>query len=85
MPAKDIEDLAQASHRAVTGSPGAAFGVEGATGEELVIAQEINTAYITEFDRAEVTAAIQESIVLHHGVRARDVILVELPNAPPND
>jgi acyl-CoA synthetase (AMP-forming)/AMP-acid ligase II len=79
---EDIEDLAQASHRAVTGSPGAAFGVEGATGEELVIAQEINTAYITEFDRAEVTAAIQESIVLHHGVRARDVILVESRTLP---
>ena len=79
---EDIEDLAQASHRAVTGSPGAAFGVEGATGEELVIAQEINTAYITEFDRAEVTAAIQESIVLHHGVRAHDVILVEPRTLP---
>jgi acyl-CoA synthetase (AMP-forming)/AMP-acid ligase II len=79
---EDIEDLAQASHRAVTGSPGAAFGVEGATGEELVIAQEINTAYITEFGRDEVTAAIQESIVLHHGVRARDVILVEPRTLP---
>lgn len=79
---EDIEDLAQASHRAVTGSPGAAFGVDGATGEELVVAQEINKAYIAEFDRAEVTAAIQESIVLHHGVRARAVVLVEPRTLP---
>jgi acyl-CoA synthetase (AMP-forming)/AMP-acid ligase II len=79
---EDIEDLAQASHRAVTRAPGAAFGVEGPAGEELVIAQEINKAFITEFNRAEVTAAIQESVVLHHGVRARDVVLVQPRTLP---
>ena len=79
---EDIEELAQASHRAITTAPAAAFGVEGSAGEELVIAQEISRTHVTEFDPTEVTAAIQESIVLHHGIRASDVVLVQ-PGALP--
>ena len=78
----DIEDLSQASHRAVTGAPCAAFGIEGPTGEQLVVAQEVNRAFLSAFDREEVTSAIQESIVLNHGVRASDVVLVQ-PRALP--
>ena len=79
---EDIEDLSQGSHAAVRGAPAAAFGVDGPTGEQLVVAQEINRAYLNAFDREEITAAIQESIVLNHGVRASDVVLVQ-PRALP--
>jgi acyl-CoA synthetase (AMP-forming)/AMP-acid ligase II len=79
---EDIEDLAQASHPAITGAQGAAFGVECPTGEALVIAQEIHRGHTTGFDNAEVIAAIQETIVLHHGVRAKDVVLVQPGSLP---
>ncbi len=79
---EDIEDLAQASHRAVATATGAAFGIEGPNGEELIVAQEINRGYIDTLDRAEVVAAIQESIVLHYGVRAREVVLVQSGRLP---
>lgn len=79
---EDIEDLAQASHPAVTAAPGAAFGVEGESSEEMVIAQEINRRYLDHFDGAEVAAAIQESIVLHHGIRASGLVLVQPGTLP---
>jgi len=79
---EDIEDLAQASHRAVATATGAAFGIDGPKGEELIVCQEINREYIDTLDRAEVVAAIQESIVLHYGVRASDVVLVQPGRLP---
>lgn len=79
---EDIEDLSQGSDPAVAGAPCAAFGIDGPTGEQLVIAQEVNRAYLDSFNREEVTAAIQESVVLNHGVRATDVVLVR-PRALP--
>ena len=79
---EDIEDLAQSSHPAVATATGAAFGLEGPTGEELIVAQEINRGYVDTLDREEVVAAIQESIVLHYGVRANEVVLVQPGKLP---
>jgi acyl-CoA synthetase (AMP-forming)/AMP-acid ligase II len=79
---EDIEDLAQSSHRAVATATGAAFGMEGPNGEQLIVAQEINRGYVDTLDRDEVVAAIQESIVLHYGVRASDVVLVQPGRLP---
>ncbi len=79
---EDIEDLTQASHRAVTAALGAAFGNERPSGEQLIVAQEVNRAYIDNLDRAEVIAAIQESIVLHYGIRASDVVLLQPGTLP---
>ena len=79
---EDIEDLSQGSHPAVAGAPCAAFGVEGPTGEQLVVVQEVSRAHLGTFDRDEVRASIQESIVLNHGVGASDVVLA-LPRALP--
>ena len=67
---------------AVAGALCAAFGIDGPTGEQLVVAQEINRAYLNAFHREEITAAIQESIVLNHGVRANDVVLVQPRSLP---
>jgi len=79
---EDIEDLAQASHQAVTATPGAAFGVENPKGEDLIVTQEIDRGYIDNVDRAEVAAAIQESIVLHYGIRASEVVLLQSGTLP---
>lgn len=79
---EDIEDLAQSSHPAVATATGAAFGMEGPNGEALIVAQEINRGYVDTLDREEVVAAIQESIVLHYGVRASDVVLVQPGRLP---
>jgi acyl-CoA synthetase (AMP-forming)/AMP-acid ligase II len=79
---EDIEDLSQGSHSAVAGAPCAAFGIDGPTGEQLVVAQEVSKTFLDAFNREEITASIQESIVLNHGVRASDVVLVE-PRALP--
>lgn len=79
---EDVEDLAQASHRAVMAAPCAAFGVEGSSGEELIVAQEINRGSIEGLDLGEVVGAIQESIVLHYGIRASDVVLVQPGTLP---
>lgn len=79
---EDIEDLAQSAHPAVSGSPCAAFSIDGSSGEELVIVQEVNRSSLVSFDNAEVVEAIQESVVLHHGIRARAILLV-LPGSLP--
>jgi acyl-CoA synthetase (AMP-forming)/AMP-acid ligase II len=79
---EDIEDLAQSSHPAVATATGAAFGMEGPNGEALIVAQEINRGYVDTLDCEEVVAAIQESIVLHYGVRASDVVLVQPGRLP---
>ncbi len=79
---EDIEDLSQASHPAIAGAPCAAFGIEGPSGEELVVAQEVRRAFISTLDPFEIVGAIQESIVLNHGVRASEVVLVNPRTLP---
>jgi acyl-CoA synthetase (AMP-forming)/AMP-acid ligase II len=56
--------------------------MEGPNGEALIVAQEINRGYVDTLDCEDVAAAIQESIVLHYGVRASDVVLVQPGRLP---
>ena len=79
---EDLEDLSQAAHPAVAAAPAAAFGIMRRSGETLVIAQEIRRASIADFDPAEVTAAIQESIVTHNGIRASEILIVRPGGLP---
>ena len=79
---EDVEDLAQASHPMLVGSPVAAFSTDGPGGEQLVVAQEINRRHLSDLVPSEVIGAIQQSIVLHYGVRASDIVLVQPGGLP---
>lgn len=72
---QDIEQTAHAAHPALRPGSGAAFTVAGASGEKLVLVQEIRREYRTEADPHDVAGAIRAAVLAEHELSIGELIL----------
>jgi len=79
--AEDIEATVAASHRAFAEHQGAAFGVEIAGDEHLIVVQEIASFADEAVQNAAAELAF-ESITRAHGIRLYDLVLVRAHALP---
>ncbi len=79
---QDIELTAEQSHPALAPRTGAAFSVEVAQEERLVIAQEIARSALRSIDPDEVIAAIRKAVSESHQLQVYAVVLLK-PGATP--
>ncbi len=79
---QDIERTVERSHEALRAGCGAAFAVEVADEERLVVVQEIERQYIKNLDTEAVIGAIRQSVSREHGVQAYGVVLLKTASLP---
>ncbi len=77
---QDIEATAQRCHAALQPDAGAAFSVEVAGEERLVVVQEVNQRQ--RLDWEELIAAVTEALAEEHEVQAHAVVLIKLGSLP---
>ncbi len=77
---QDIEATASESHDTLKGGRGAAFAVEGADCERLVIVHEITSRDASRYD--EIFTTITRSIALEHELQVSEIVLVGLHRVP---
>ena len=79
---QDIELTVENSHSALRSSCGAAFSVDVESEEQLVIAQEVNEAYLDTLDVDEVVRAIRHAVAQHHDLQVYGVLLLNTGSIP---
>ncbi|MFT3927854.1 MAG: AMP-binding protein [Myxococcales bacterium] len=72
---QDIEASAQHGHASLRGGGGAAFSVQGADGEALVLVQEVR-ANVPPESWPDILRAAERAIVENHGVTPHDIVLI---------
>jgi acyl-CoA synthetase (AMP-forming)/AMP-acid ligase II len=77
---QDIEDTVGRSHPALRPSGGAAFSVNVASEERLVVVQEVDNR--RELDMNSVIGAIRQAIAEEHDVQVFSISLVKAGNIP---
>lgn len=78
---QDIEDTAAKSHPALNRGRGAAFSIDAAQGERLVIVQELQRK-AESIDREAIVRAIRESIAAEHLLHTHAVVLIRAGTLP---
>ncbi len=78
----DLEIAASQSHPALGGGLGAAFSLETADGESIVLACEVDRSAVTDLDAAAVTTRVAESVSRRFGLALHDLALLA-PGALP--
>lgn len=73
---QDVELTVAASHVALRPGTGAAFAVEAAGQERLVLVQEVSRDWLRRFDTIEVAAAVRRAVLRDHGVDPLTLVLV---------
>ena len=79
---QDIELTVEQSHSALRPNSGAAFSVEIAERENLVIAQEIERSYLRKLNANEVIETIHRALAEHHQLQAYAVLLLKTASLP---
>jgi amino acid adenylation domain-containing protein len=77
---QDVEATAQRSHASLQPDAGAAFSVEVAGEERLVVVQEVNHRHRLDWD--ELIEGITEALAEEHEVQAHAVVLIKLGSLP---
>ena len=78
----DIEATVGHSSPALVPDGGAAFSIDGPSGEALVIVQEVSRAHRDHLDGAAVAAAIQRAVSEAHELLVHAVVLIEQTRLP---
>lgn len=78
---QDIEVSVFSAHAGLRKGGAAAFAIDGADGESLVVVQEVRPG-LSEDEQAAALLAAREAVVANHGVRPHDILLVEQNNIP---
>ena len=78
---QDIEASASGSHAAFRANACAAFSVPGASGETLVVLQELERRYRCA-DTDAMRTAIRASVARVHGLEASDIVLLDQTSLP---
>ena len=78
---EDVEETVGRCHAELRGQRGAAFVIDGASGEALVVVQEVRPKALRE-SGAEIAATIRGAVTERHEIRVHDVLLVR-PGAVP--
>ncbi len=79
---QDIELTVDRSHQALRPSCGAAFSVEVASEEKLVIVQEVQESYLEQLDVDEVVNAIRQAVSEQHQLQVYGVSLLKTGTIP---
>src|SRR5918995_5375583 len=74
---QDIEQTVEQSHTALRPGGCAAFSVDTADGERLVIVQELERRHARSADVGEVVASIRRAVAEHHGLEVHAVALIK--------
>jgi len=74
---QDIELTVQHSHLALSCGCGAAFTVEVAGEEKLVIAQEVQRHYLRHLDVGEIIGHIRQAVTAQHALACYDIVLLK--------
>jgi len=77
----DVEQTVLESHPACQANGAAAFAVEAAGAEHLVVVQEVRRAY-RKTNLQEAIRAVRFAVAKHHGIRAAAVVFIR-PNSLP--
>lgn len=80
--AADVEARAAASHAALTDMPSAAFSVEGAEQEGVVLVQEVARQALQPEMLAAIRIAIEDAMAAGFGLRLQEVVLVRPGTLP---
>jgi natural product biosynthesis luciferase-like monooxygenase protein len=78
----DIEDTAAKSHPALSLGRSAAFSIDAAEGERLVIVQEVQRKAESSLDCEAIVRAVRESIAAEHQLHAHAVVLIRAGTLP---
>ncbi|MEM9447028.1 MAG: fatty acyl-AMP ligase [Cyanobacteria bacterium P01_E01_bin.6] len=79
---QDIERTVEQSHPALRSGCGAAFGVEIAGEEHLVVVQEVERSHRRSLDVNTVLGDIQEATTAEHGLHIHAIVLIETGSIP---
>ncbi|GFE70236.1 hypothetical protein CFPU101_28460 [Chroococcus sp. FPU101] len=79
---QDIESTVEQSHPALREGCGAAFSVDVAGEERLVITYEVKRSYLRKLDVAEVTKAIVKAVLQTHELQAYAIVLLKTGSIP---
>jgi acyl-CoA synthetase (AMP-forming)/AMP-acid ligase II len=72
---QDIELTAERSHPALASNAGAAFAVEIAGQEQLVVVQEVERTHVRKLNVSEVTLAIRRAVAENHELEVYAVVV----------
>lgn len=79
---QDIELTAERSHPALASNAGAAFAVEIAGQEQLVVVQEVERTHVRKLNVSEVTLAIRRAVAENHELEVYAVVLLKTMSLP---
>ncbi len=79
---QDIELTTERSHPALAANAGAAFAVEIAGLEQLVVVQEVERSHLRKLNVAEVTGAIRRAVAENHELEVYAVVLLRTMSLP---
>lgn len=79
---QDIEQTAQSSHPALRPNCGAAFLVEGAEQNLLVIVQDVARRFLREPPVGEIAGAVRAAVAKEHGLHVAAVVLLKTGALP---
>ncbi|WP_233153855.1 type I polyketide synthase [Scytonema sp. HK-05] len=79
---QDIELTVEQSHPALRSNAGAAFSVDIAGEEKLVVAQEVERSYLRKLNANEVIGSIRRAIAQQHDLEVYAVLLLKTVSLP---
>ncbi|MDF5730186.1 MAG: type I polyketide synthase, partial [Rhizonema sp. PD38] len=79
---QDIELTVEQSHSALRSNAGAAFSVDFAGEEKLVVVQEVERSYLRKLNANEVIGAIRRSVAEQHDLEVYAVMLLRTVSLP---
>lgn len=79
---QDIEETAGSSHSALVNGGGAAFLIEDAGSEHVVVVCEVHRNFALEGRVGEIAGNVRETVVEAHGLRVNTLVLIEADTLP---
>ncbi|WP_099238840.1 fatty acyl-AMP ligase [Synechococcus sp. BDU 130192] len=79
---QDIELTVEQCHPALRPCAGAAFSVEAADEERLVVVQELERSYVRNFDLEEIVGAVRQAVYEEHTVEVYGIVLLRTGSIP---
>jgi acyl-CoA synthetase (AMP-forming)/AMP-acid ligase II len=79
---QDIELTVEGSHPALKPWGGAAFALDRADGERLVVVHEVERSYLRQLPASEIMDSIRQAVVAEHGIPVYGVALLKTGSIP---
>jgi acyl-CoA synthetase (AMP-forming)/AMP-acid ligase II len=79
---QDLEQTVQSCHQALKIDAGAAFAVDVAGEEKVVVVQEVERTYLRKINHCEIVENIRRALTVHNGVQVHEVVLIKPGSLP---